>query len=152
MKKILYVGFKGKNNASCNLVNTLSQNPCLLTNSFEGLRKDIERLDVDFDYVLMFGLDPKLRNFVRIEQSAVRQGIRLETELDLDEVSKHIKAVGVESYISNTPTQYLCNEAYWFALQKFEKRAVFIHIPPTKYVNEEFMEKMKRAFSLCRGE
>ncbi len=38
----LFVGFKGKNNASSVLVEELPSEHLLLTNSFTGLKKDID--------------------------------------------------------------------------------------------------------------
>ena len=37
----------------------------------------------------------------------------------------------------------LCNEAYWHALNKFSGRAVFIHIPTIKHMDEHLTEVMK---------
>ena len=118
MKQNLYIGFKGKNNASSTLVGYLSENPYLLTNSFGGVKKDIDNLADDYDYVLMFGVDKNLKNSVRIESVAEREGICLKSDLDLNDISKKLNAIGVMNCISNNPTHYLCNEAYWFALQK----------------------------------
>ena len=44
-QKVLLTGFKGKNNSSSILVQSISENYRLLTNSFEGLKKDIEEID-----------------------------------------------------------------------------------------------------------
>ena len=41
MERILFVGFKGKNNASGKLVVMISHEHLLLTNSFGGLQKDM---------------------------------------------------------------------------------------------------------------
>ena len=141
----LYIGFKGKNNASCTLVNHLSEHPFLLTNSFDGVKRDIECLPDYYDSVLMFGVDKNLKNTVRIECVAKREGIRLCSDLDLRDISKRLDAAGVANFISDTPTQYLCNEAYWFSLQKYKGKAVFIHVPTAKNVSTNFFEKMKEA-------
>ncbi len=145
MEQRIYIGFKGKNNASSILVNHLSESPYLLTNSFGGVKKDIESLAEAYDCVLMFGIDKNLKNSVRIERFAEREGIRLASDLDLDDISKHLSEVGVMNFVSNTPTHYLCNEAYWFALQKYNGRAVFIHIPTIKNASDDLGEKMKEA-------
>lgn len=145
MDRKLYVGFKGKNNTSCVLARYLSESSYLLTNSFGGLKKDIEQLNGCYDYVLMFGIDKNLKNAVRIERVAEREGIRLLSDLDLDNISNHLSAVEVTNYISNTPTHYLCNEAYWFSLRKFNGKAVFIHIPSIRNTDEIFFKKMKLA-------
>lgn len=41
MERILFVGFKGENNASGKLVELISHEHLLLTNSFGGLQKDM---------------------------------------------------------------------------------------------------------------
>lgn len=41
MNTKLFLGFKGKNNASSILVKSISENSYFLTNSFEGLKRDI---------------------------------------------------------------------------------------------------------------
>lgn len=143
MEQKLYIGFKGKNNASSTLVECLSESPCLLTNSFGGVKRDIECLPDNYDSVLMFGVDKNLKNTVRIERVAEREGIRLRSGLELEDISKRLEAAGVMNYISDTPTQYLCNDAYWFFLQKYKGKAVFIHIPTTKNIDHSFFEKMK---------
>ena len=43
MEKI-YIGFKGTHNASCRLVQALPGNRYFLTNSFSGLKKDMDVL------------------------------------------------------------------------------------------------------------
>ena len=155
MEQRIYIGFKGKNNASATLVRYLSENPCLLTNSFGGVKKDIEKLADDYDYVLMFGVDKNLKNSVRIERAAEREGVCLLSDLDLDDISKRLDLAGVMNCISNTPTHYLCNEAYWFSLQKYKGKVVFIHIPTINNTSDNFLEKMKEALheklypSLC---
>lgn len=144
MNRKLYIGFKGKNNASCILVQAISDNNYLLTNSFSGLKKDIELLDDSYDYIIMFGIDKDLTRSVRIEQVAEKED-RAFSVLDLDDISNRLNAVGVANYVSNKPTHYLCNEAYWFILKKFSGKAVFIHIPSIKSINESFIEKIKMA-------
>jgi hypothetical protein len=43
--RILLTGFKGKNNSSSILVQSISENYRLLTNSLDGLKKDMEEID-----------------------------------------------------------------------------------------------------------
>ena len=145
MEQRIYIGFKGKNNASSVLVNHLSESPYLLTNSFGGVKKDVESLAEAYDCVLMFGVDKNLKNSVRIEKLAEREGIRLASGLDLVDISKRLSEVGVMNFISHTPTHYLCNEAYWFALRKFNGKVVFIHIPTMKNISDGFLVKMQKA-------
>ena len=56
MNTKLHIGFKGKNNASYILVKSISTDSYLLTNSFEGLKRDIENLDYSYDCVILFGI------------------------------------------------------------------------------------------------
>lgn len=130
----LFVGFKGQHNASCILVNALSEKPHLLTNSFDRLEKDIEALP-DADEVFLFGIDAKLKDAVRIEASAENNGIRRYSALDLSIIKQQVTDAGIFCTVVDRPTHYLCNAAYWHALDKYPK-AVFIHIPPKKYIDD----------------
>ena len=144
MSRNLYIGFKGKNNASCILVQSISKNHYLLTNSFGGLEKDIELLDNSYDSIIMFGIDKNLRNSVRIEQIAEKETIEF-SALDLEEIAGCLNANGITNYICDKPTHYLCNEAYWFTLRKFNGKAVFIHIPSIKNIDDNFIKNIKLA-------
>ena len=64
--KTLYVGFKGIHNSSNKLVRNLQGEKYFLTNSFEGLKRDIENLVGEYEQVYMFGLDKALKDSVRI--------------------------------------------------------------------------------------
>ena len=116
---------------------------CLLTNSFPGVKRGIDSILEKYEQVIMFGCDKSLKSCVRIERFAERNGIKLETNLNLELLSRRLGEGGIGNVISETPTQYLCNEAYWYALQKFEGKVVFIHIPTLKNIDENFISKMK---------
>ena len=146
MSKVLFVGFKGKNNSSSILVKQLSDVFFLLTNSFEGVRRDIESLSDDHDEIIMFGVDKNLTSEVRIEKAAYKDGETLVTDVKLKNLVKKFDSAGLSAVISDEPTVYLCNEAYWHALRKVSGRAVFIHIPTVKNIDESFIERMKVAF------
>ena len=143
-QKILLTGFKGKNNSSGNLVQTISQNYKLLTNSFDGVKKDIEEISDDFDFVIMFGCDKNLKDSVRIERFAQKNNEKITSALDLENISKRLGNVGIKNIISDVTGAYLCNEAYWSALKKFNNKAVFIHIPTLKNIDDDFIKKMKK--------
>lgn len=144
MNRKLYIGFKGKNNASCILAQSISKKHYLLTNSFSGLKKDIELLDDSFDCIIMLGIDKTLRNSVRIEQVAEKETKEFSV-LNLEEISERLTSNGITNYICDKPIHYLCNEAYWFILHKFKGKAVFIHIPSIKNIDDIFIEKIKLA-------
>ena len=142
----LFVGFKGKNNSSSVLVEELSQKHLLLTNSFFSLKKDIESISKEYDQVIMFGVDKTLTSGVRIEKYADKEGIKYASEFDLEKIAETINATGVKASISEHPTAYLCNEAYWHALNKFSGRAVFIHIPTIKHMDKHLTEAIRQTF------
>ena len=146
MNNVLFVGFKGKNNASSVLVEQLSLNHLLLTNSFAGLRRDIDSVRNEYDCVVMFGIDKTLTDSVRIDKVASLNGITKATAINLQSIKDKLADGGVPAEISEIPTAYLCNEAYWHMLEKFSGRAVFIHMPTMKHVDECFIGRMKKVF------
>ena len=68
--KVLYTGFKGKNNSSFQVLSKLSGEKVYLTNSFTGLERDIMKISDDYDMVVMLGLDSHIKDMVRIESVA----------------------------------------------------------------------------------
>lgn len=145
MNRVLHIGFKGKNNASCILVKSISANSYLLTNSFEGLKRDIDSLSCSYDSVILWGIDKNLTDTVRIERVAEKD-TRYCSVLNLENISAQLDAVGISNYLSDKPTHYLCNAAYWYLLRKFSGKAVLIHIPTIKNISEYLIEKLKLAF------
>ena len=145
MKDTLLIGFKGKNNLSGELVKAPGRDYCLLTNSFGGVKKDIDAIDAAYDSVVLFGVDKNLAGTVRIERTAEKDGIRCSSKLNLERMTDGFREAGLEAKVSETPTAYLCNEAYWHLLRKFSGRAVLIHIPTMKNADEFFTVKVQRA-------
>ena len=151
--RVLYTGFKGKNNSSYQLLAKISGQKLFLTNSFDGLKKDIMNVTEEYDLVVMFGLDKKLRDAVRIEKVAEWESERKITKLDCDAICKSMVACGAPCDVSNIPTRYLCNAAYFHMLQKFSGKVVFIHVPSLKNMSEsmvckilECLEKIERNY------
>ena len=143
--RTLYVGFKGKNNSSGKLAQSISPECLLLTNSYDGLKREIDSIGKDYDQVVMFGVDKTLSSMVRIEKTATRDGERNTSNLNLDELMEALNLVGMPSVISEAPATYLCNDAYWHMLRKYSGNVVFIHIPTIKHADDEFNEKMRLA-------
>lgn len=137
---ILYTGFKGDCNSSCILVCRIQGEKLFLTNSFDGLKRDIENIKKKYEKIYMFGLDARLKKSVRIEECAEKEGVRLYSEMDLADLQRKIIERGISCSISGNPTHYLCNEAYYHMLMKYQCHAVFIHIPPLKYITDEMMK------------
>ena len=137
---ILYTGFKGKNNSSSILAEQLSPEHLLLTNSYTGLKRDIDSIDREYDHVVMFGVDTTLTSTVRIETVASLDDKTVSSTLDLGEIANSLNTAGISAVISDTPTAYLCNAAYYHILNRFSGKAIFIHIPPVRYVDEDFVQ------------
>lgn len=141
--KTLFVGFKGKNNSSAILVSALSAQHYLLTNSFAGLRKDMEELPPDYDEVWLFGVDKSLCDSVRIERVSQNDGVIRTTALDSEKLAARFSQAGLKATTASVPTEYLCNEAYWHLLGKYAGNAVLIHIPTIKHFDPEWIWKVK---------
>ena len=137
--EILYVGFKGVKNASYQLVSSFSGEHLFLTNSFAGLARDIDALEKDYDAVIMFGVDKSLSASLRVERCAQLHGETLKTKLYADQLARGFRENGIPCDISDTPTQYLCNAAYFRMLQKTNGKAIFIHIPGARCMTRELM-------------
>ena len=147
MGNILYTGFRGDRNASGLLAQQLAQDCCLLTNSFSGLKRDIDAIDRVFDYAVMFGVDRELTDSIRIERLAEKDGVRYSSSLDLEGFAESFRTAGLAAVVSDTPKSWLCNEAYWYMLRKLNGRAVFIHIPTVRNVDGMFVQRIRQ--TLC---
>ena len=147
MSKILYTGFKGKNNSSCKLVEALQGEKCFLTNSFGGLKRNIDNVGGEYDVVYMFGLDKTLRDAVKIEMCAELNTHIIRTAVDLSDVIDKFDKYGIKHIISSYPTHYLCNEAYYHMLDKMNFNAVFFHIPPLKNLSENLHQQLLQVFN-----
>ena len=142
----LFVGFKGLNNASYKLVSLLSGDKLFLTNSFDRLAKDIHGLTSEYSKVFMFGIDRSLTNSVRIESCAERNGCLLTSNLLLGDIAEMLRINGVKSSVSNIPSKYLCNEAYFRMLEQVKGNTVFIHIPSGKNMSPQLLDSLKLVF------
>ena len=143
--KTLFIGFRGKHNTSAMLVHQLSKDPFLLTNSFAGLERDILSIAEDYDSVYMFGVDKSLKDAVRIEQCAMFQGAWTSSSYDIQTLSQQMMQYKIHHSISDTPTQYLCNAAYYYMLCK-NRNTVFIHIPSIKGMDDVLVEQLLTLF------
>ena len=141
----MFIGFKGEHNSSAVLVRALMTDYSLLTNSFGGLKKDIEALSPDYNNVVLFGVNKKLKDCLSIERAAEKNGSRNSSVLDLDSLAVCFRSVGIKVGISSSPTHYFCNEAYWYLLDKYKGRAVLIHIPTVKYFDETWIKAIKQS-------
>ncbi|MDE6029385.1 MAG: hypothetical protein K2F90_03590 [Clostridiales bacterium] len=142
---ILYVAFKGNGNSANKIVNSLVGDKLFLTNSYDGLKTDIENSRGTYDLVYMFGLDKKLKGTIRIDCIAQKGEMCLYSSVDFNSIAMKLNQVGIIANTSNTPTQSLCNEAYWYMLRKYNYHVIFFHVPSIKYITEDFIEKVRAA-------
>lgn len=128
--KILYTGFKGKNNASYQLVELINPNDkVLLTNSFEGLKKDLDNISLEsYNLIIMFGINKNLKDKVIIEVNSNFNSEYLNTKVNYEELKSVIYNNDIDVDLNFKPTKYLCNYAYHTALLR-NKNSIFIHIP-----------------------
>ena len=143
--KTLFTAFKGKNNTSFRLVDQLGGSHLLLTNSFSGLEKDISALTKEYGCIYMFGIDPGLKNSLRIETAAAYEKDSISTAFDISGLSEELRRAGISHEISQAPGRYLCNAAYYHML-KGNPASVFLHIPSQRGMEEDFMEKLVSFF------
>ena len=139
----LYVAFKGNGNFANKIVRSISGEKLFLTNSYNGLKKDIDNINSAYDLLYMFGLDKRLKGNVRIDCVAQRGDVCLYSDVDFNSIAMNLSQNGIITNIGNTPTQYLCNEAYWYMLRKFNCHVIFFHVPSIKYITENFIEKIR---------
>lgn len=110
-----------------------------LTNSFAGLACDIDELEKDYDAVIMFGIDKSISTSLRVERCAQLHGEILETKLYADQLARGFRENGIHCDISDTPTHYLCNAAYFRMLKKTGGKAILVHIPGARGMTQELM-------------
>lgn len=142
---VLYVAFKGNGNSSNKIVRNLNGDKLFLTNSYGGLKKDIDNINRTYDLVYMFGLDKNLKGSIRIDCVAQRDEVYLYSTVNVDSIAMKLNQNGIITNIGNTPIQSLCNEAYWYMLRKCNCHVIFIHVPSIRYVTEDFIGKVRAA-------
>lgn len=149
MQDVLITGFKGTNNPSAQLVAALpTPHKLLLTNSFSGLQREIDRICVEkYAGVMMFGIDKALFDCIRLEQTAAYHGGRRESAYPMADFAERLSAADVQYEISSTPTQYLCNAAFFHMLERCQS-TVFIHIPSLRGMKPILFQKLVDVFSL----
>jgi len=138
--KILYTAFNGKNNTSYQVASHFNGTVLFLTNSFQGVERDIATVANDYDVVYMFGVDKSLKNKIKIETCAEYNGERIFTTFNISKLEKRI-ADKLSYSISDCPTKYLCNAAFYHMLKK-KKNTIFIHIPSISGMNNCLKESI----------
>jgi len=147
MSEILYVGFKGKTNSSYQLVQALNGQKLFLTNSFQGVKSDIDALQQEYRAVFMFGLDKNLFASVRLDACAVCGNQLTRSYIDLFPIKQKMNEYKINCEIFEHPSRFLCNAAYYQMLRKTDGKAVFFHIPPMRYLPEGMFLNMVNLFN-----
>lgn len=138
----LYAAFKGNGNSANKIVRSIDGDKLFLTNSYGGLKKDIDNVNDTYDLVYMFGLDKALKGNVRVESTARKDDVCLYSDVDFHSIATELNQSGIMTQIGNTPMQSLCNEAYWHMLKKYNCHVLFFHVPSIKYITEDFIRKV----------
>lgn len=139
--RTLYTAFKGKNNTSYQLVTALNKPFVLLTNSFQGVKRDIENIDAHYNAIIMIGVDKGLNNCIRFEKCAECNGEMLNTDFAIDTLTQKCDKMEIPYHVSVEPTKFLCNRAYWHMLRK-NPNTIFVHIPSVGKMDPEFLQSL----------
>lgn len=97
-----------------------------------------------YEKILLFGLDKNLHDTVRFERAAQKDGKLLYSSMDIEPYLTLANEMGISYTVSEAPGTYLCNEAYWYVLQKAEYPVLFLHIPSTPRMSDSFWEKLRK--------
>lgn len=100
----------------------------------------------------MFGIDKTLKNEIRIEKNARYDEERAETLIDIYAMNQYFNKNGIDAFISDIPTVYLCNAAYFHMLKKYTGRVVFVHIPSSKNMSEEMFVNLRKVIERIENE
>lgn len=138
---MLLTAFKGNNNTSKILLDSVYGDHIhkkLLTNSFPACEREIIEAIAAYrpDHVISFGQKP-LIDRLYIEPVACSNGEILESAFSISALKDSLSAYGIPFEVSDNPSNYLCNHAYYHGLQYIEKnrlhtKMVFIHVPGRK--------------------
>ncbi len=149
MKNVLFTAFKGKTNSSFQLVKQMNTEKIFLTNSFQGIVRDIGMIKDQYQIIIMFGLDKSLQDSVRFEIAAEKDEDYILTSAKMADYTMLADKLDLCYTISNIPTHYLCNEAYYYMMKKVSCPTIFIHIPTMKNMSKEFFRKLTLYVNKC---
>lgn len=135
--KYIYIGFKGKNNPS-SYIATQFQESFLLTNSFQGIDKNILKIEECKDGIILFGLKPELKNQIQVEQVCCYNGNEISSKFDFSYLNQALKDFEVK--FNKIPSKYLCNYAYFRLCEKFKYNVILLHIPFAKEFADEILQ------------
>lgn len=143
---LLLTAFKGVHNSSYQLIQGYSDDKLFLTNSYNGLDRDINSCDfTQYSAVIMFGLDRNLKDKLRIEPCAkLCENIR-NTVYDTKAFADIFEEFSLKTAVAEKATAYLCNYAYYKVLDIMSGRALFVHIPPERCFTSDMKRNIQNA-------
>ena len=141
---LLLTAFKGTHNSSYQIIKDCENDKLIFTNSYTGIDSDLEEYDLSpYTGAFMFGIDTRLKDKIRIEPKAVLNGDIQKTAYDTKDFAESMKDYGLQATVAERATSYLCNYAYYRVLEIMNGRAIFIHIPPERYLTETMQHRMR---------
>lgn len=135
--KILFAGFEGMNNTSKLVLDKLEYlNKLYLKNDkAKSCEQIIAKLQNNqYDYCIIFGQKPLIKNKVAIELEAKLNSTILKTNFDCNIIKEQLKIFNVKFYLSNNAGTSYCNNVYFKTLEyilnnNLKTKVVFIHLP-----------------------
>jgi pyrrolidone-carboxylate peptidase len=134
-KETLFCGFKGNDNTSKLLLDSLKTNNKLyLENNFNiSVKQLLNKIgQSNYDCIIMFGQKPVLKS-ICLETLAKCQNVLFST-YNIAELKCHFDNLGYKVKTSENPGNYLCNNVYYQCLKyvddnNLKTKVIFIRIP-----------------------
>lgn len=141
-KEILYTAFKGKTNSSKVLLDNInSQDKLYLTNSFVTSVTELEQAlkKKHYDLIISFGQAFLDLDTIQIETLAQIEDNVLKTNYEYLKLKKDLEKE-YKVVISETASNYLCNNIYYHGLRiikenNYKTNIIFIHIPKLENIS-----------------
>ena len=129
-----------------NQFQSIQVEPALLScmNELQEFREMHEAVFKSFSAVQQI-LNPVLEEYNRASEFvsvAECDGAVEKSRLDCNALCRCLKESNIQCCVSEIPTRYLCNAAYYHMLRKVKGNAVFIHIPTMKNMSGIMIEKI----------
>lgn len=144
--KILFAGFKGKNNSSKLLLDAMrcnENNKIYLTNSYKASESQLikQLQEKEYDCAVIFGQWKRVaKNTLRLETTAKKGRYAYQTDFPYTKLAKNLQNLGYMSDISNFAGRWLCNNIYFYGLRHLAQtesqcKMIFIHLPKDELVD-----------------
>ncbi|HOZ53802.1 MAG TPA: hypothetical protein PKY25_00485 [Bacilli bacterium] len=153
MKKVLILGFKGDNNSSKVLLDSIKENKCIdklyLDNDFRISETQlIEKINLNsYNTIYAFGQKPLIKS-IYIEENARDIRDIIKTDYNYEKILNYFKKY-YKVKLSDKAGNYLCNNIYYKGLQyitdnNLKIKIILIHIP---YINNINIIEFSKVFN-----